>query len=428
MNKSRKLGIFIKAVIVATIAISISILLYEKVMKKDTVEIEEIESEDKDETVSNTLNNNTETSTIRITSIGNILFHGKQLLGAKTKDGYDFNPSFSYIKDTISGSDIAIGTLETTFSGGEYSGYPTFNSPDEVLSSLKNMGINVINYADNHILDEGSDGFLRTLNVTKNNNIDMVGVRNNTNEKGYLVKEVNGKKLGIIGYTYETEKENGQRTINSITIPNQVNGLINTFNYDELDRFYSNVASNIEEMKKEGVNFIIVDLHWGDEYSTKENSTQEDMAKKLSEMGVDIILGSHPHVIEPYNIITNSKGKKTFVVYSQGNFISNQCADEGVTHDENIDSDTEDGTVIKFTLDVRGEEIKLKEYNIIPTWVYREPKGDGLLVHKVIPVNEALSNKEKFNIPDSVYSRLQQALNNTQKILEPNGIGAHEIS
>ncbi|MDS0526267.1 CapA family protein [Clostridium sp. SHJSY1] len=429
MGRFKKSRIFNKVTLITVLVVAGCILIFTEIIKKDSVEIKTVENEEKAEAVNTTLENKPDiNSTIKITSVGNILFHGKQLVGAKTKDGYDFKPSFNYMKDVVSGADIAIGTLETTFGGGEYSGYPTFNSPDEVLPSLKDMGINVINYANNHILDEGSDGFLRTLSVTKNNNIDMVGVKNNTNDKGYLVKEVDGQKIGIISYTYETEKENGQRTINSIPIPNKVNGLINTFNYDELDTFYSNIASNIDDMKKSGVNFIITNLHWGDEYSTKENNTQKNMAQKLSEMGVDIILGSHPHVIEPYGVITNSKGKKTFVVYSQGNFISNQCADEGVTHDENIDSDTEDGTVIKFTLDVKDGEVKLKEYNVIPTWVYREPKGDGVLVHKVIPVNDALRDKEKFNIPDSVYTRVQRALNNTEKILEPNEIGVHKVS
>ncbi|MBD7911000.1 MULTISPECIES: CapA family protein [Clostridium] len=417
----------VKSVKIVTILVLVgiaSVLLFVNVGKKDVAEFKSAQESNVDET-----ENKVEVKeTIKITSLGNILFHEKQLLGAKTRDGYDFNPSFDYIKDTISGSDITIGTLETTLGGDDFSGYPTFNSPDEVLSSLKNVGVNVINYADNHILDDGANGFLRTLSVTKNNNIDMIGVRSNTNEKGYLVKEVSGQKFGVIAYTYETEKENGQRTINSITIPKQIYGLINTFNYDELDAFYSSIASNIEEMKKDGVSFIIVDLHWGDEYSIRENTTQESMAKKLSELGVDIILGSHPHVIEPYSIITNSKGKKTFVVYSQGNFISNQCADERVTQDENVNSDMEDGTIIKFTLCVSDGDVRLKEYNVIPTWVYREPKSDGLLIHRVIPVSEALNDRGKFNIPDSDYNRIQHALNNTEKILAPNGIGPHEFA
>jgi poly-gamma-glutamate synthesis protein (capsule biosynthesis protein) len=424
MNKCKKLRIFTKVILVTVLVGIISVILLVKVQKKDPIEIITVEDNNEDETDNKSESNNN----IKITSVGNILFHEKQLLGAKTKDGYDFSPSFSYIKDTILGSDITIGTLETTLGGSDFTGYPTFNSPDEILTGLKNIGVNVVNYADNHILDEGSSGFLRTLSVTKNNNIDMVGVRSNNNEKGYLVKEVKGQKLGITAYTFETQKENGARTINSCTIPSEINGLINTFNYDDLDAFYSNVASNIEEMKSEGVNFIIVDVHWGDEYSTKENASQESIAKKLSEMGVNIILGSHPHVIEPYNIITNSRGEKTFVVYSQGNFISNQCSEERITQDEDINSETADGTIINFTLDIKDGSLNLKEYNVIPTWVYREPKGDGLFVHKVIPVSEALSSKEKFNIPDSVYSKVQHSLDNTKKILSPNGIGVHEFS
>lgn len=423
MSKTKKIVIFI--VIIFSTAIAVSILLFCNISMKMGI-YNQNKNNIKHQMPSKV--KPTEDKTIVITSVGNILFHEKQLLGAATKDGYDFNPSFAYIKDAILDSDIAIGTAETTLGGANFTGYPTFNSPDAILPAIKNAGINVINYADNHILDKGSYGYFRTLNTTKNNNLDMIGVRSNANEKKYLVKEVKGMKIGIIAYTFETQKKNRVRTINSIEIPSQVNGLINTFNYNELDAFYNDINSNIQDMKKDGAEFIIVALHWGDEYSVKENNTPKNISAKLNEMGVDIVLGGHPHVIEPYDIITNKNGKQTFVVYSQGNFISNQCTEENVTTDTNINPKTEDGIIVRFTLAVTDSGISIKEYNVIPTWVYREPKGNGLFVHRVIPVNDALKDSRKFNIPESVYSRVQRSFDSTREIIGEGKLGIHEIA
>lgn len=421
MSKFLNISKIIAGILVAAFIIGGCIMLFIKNDNKGHVKIKK--KPKKIESISK----NEYENTIKITALGNILFHEKQLLGAKTKDGYDFSPSFEYIKSAISGSDITIGTLETTLGGKDFTGYPIFNSPDEVLPALKNIGVNVVNYANNHILDKGSFGFFRTLKTTKDNNIDMVGVRNNASEKRYFVKDVKWQKIGIIGYTFETQKKKNMRTINGLIIPNDVNGLINTFNYGELNEFYSDLNSNIEEMKKDGANFIMVDIHWGDEYSTSANVNQKNMAKKLSEMGVDIILGNHPHVIEPYEIITNSKGKKTFVVYSQGNFISNQCTEERVTNNENTNYKTEDGTIINFILSINDGRLSIKEYNVIPIWVYREPKNNGLFIHRVIPINDALKNKAKFNIIDSEYSNIQRSLIDTKTTLGTNGLGNYKF-
>ena len=354
---------------------------------------------------------NEEIKYIDIVSLGNLIIHQSQINGAKNENGYDFSPSFQYIKEMVSEADISLGILEGALAGGEPTGYPIFNSPDEVIDSLRDTGIDVVNYANNHIYDYDDEGLQRTIEITKEKGLDVLGVKSTEEEKSYLVKEVDGVKIGFASYVFETAAVNGYKTINSNPVSINSENLINTFNYNDLESFYNRNASEISAMKAEGVEFIIASMHWGEEYNTYIEATQNEIAKKLNELGVDIILGGHPHVIQPYEIICNESGHSTFVIYSQGNSLSNQSEQEiGV-------AESEDGIMIKFTLEKKDGNVSLKEYKIIPTWVYKEEKGDGTYYHKIIPVEEALANPEEYGINSDVYARLENSLNRTKSIL-----------
>lgn len=354
---------------------------------------------------------NEEIKYIDIVSLGNLIIHQSQINGAKNENGYDFSPSFQYIKEMVSEADISLGILEGALAGGEPTGYPIFNSPDEVIDSLRDTGIDVVNYANNHIYDYDDEGLQRTIEITKEKGLDVLGIKSTEEEKSYLVKEVDGVKIGFASYVFETETINGYKTINSNPVSINSENLINTFNYNDLESFYNRIASEISAMKEEGVEFIIASMHWGEEYNTYIEATQNEIAKKLNELGVDIILGGHPHVIQPYEIICNESGHSTFVIYSQGNSLSNQSEQEiGV-------AESEDGIMIKFTLEKKDGNVSLKEYKIIPTWVYKEEKGDGTYYHKIIPVEEALANPEEYGINSDVYARLENSLNRTKSIL-----------
>ncbi|MCI7029672.1 CapA family protein [Clostridium sp.] len=354
---------------------------------------------------------NEEIKYIDIVSLGNLIIHQSQINGAKNENGYDFSPSFQYIKEMVSEADISLGILEGALAGGEPTGYPIFNSPDEVIDSLRDTGIDVVNYANNHIYDYDDEGLQRTIEITKEKGLDVLGVKSTEEEKSYLVKEVDGVKIGFASYVFETAAVNGYKTINSNPVSINSENLINTFNYNDLESFYNRIASEISAMKAEGVEFIIASMHWGEEYNTYTEATQNEIAKKLNELGVDIILGGHPHVIQPYEIICNESGHSTFVIYSQGNSLSNQSEQEiGV-------AESEDGIMIKFTLEKKDGNVSLKEYKIIPTWVYKEEKGDGTYYHKIIPVEDALANPDKYGINSDVYARLENSLNRTKSIL-----------
>lgn len=368
-----------------------------------------------------TINISKKEKEISITSVGNILFHDKQIEGAKTLEGYDFTPSFQYIKEAISKSDLSIGVLEGTLTKSEdYSGYPCFKSPYEVIDALKNTGLDIINYASNHILDGGEEGLFNTLEITKEKGIDVLGIRELKDDKRYIIKEVHGKRIAFLSYVYESDSINGEPTINTIKIPNNLIDLINTFNYEKLDDFYENVKIDISDVKSEGADFIILSIHWGEEYESNENTIQKDIANTLSELGVNIILGSHPHVIQPYETIVNSRGEKTFVVYSQGNFLSNQC------YEEIQDYRTEDGLLINFILGYNDNSIYLKEYEVVPTWVFREEK-DGAYSHKVIPLDKDIATFSKGELNEEFINGAAQSLERTMEVIKDWTAGKTEF-
>lgn len=364
-----------------------------------------------DETEENSDLVNEEVQYVDIISLGNLIIHQSQIDGAKQENSYDFSPSFKYIKKMILDSDISMGILEGALAGCEPSGYPFFNSPDEVVDALKDTGIDIINYANNHIYDYEDVGLKRTIDVTKEKGLDVLGVKSTEEEKNYLVKEVNGIKIGFLAYVFETSMINGHKTINSNILSTYSENLINTFNYSDLESFYKKIENEISAMKSEGVEFIITSMHWGEEYNTYIEASQNEIAKRLNKLGVDIILGGHPHVIQPYEIMRNESGHSTFVIYSQGNSLSNQSEQEiGV-------AESEDGIMIKFTLEKKDGNVSLKEYKIIPTWVYKEEKVNGTYYHKIIPVEEALADPKKYGISSDVYERVKTSLNRTKGIL-----------
>ncbi|GAA0069332.1 hypothetical protein UT300003_08550 [Clostridium sardiniense] len=359
-------------------------------------------------------NNDKNEKLYTITSVGNLIVHDAQISGAKqTSEDYNFDKSFEYIKDAIYNSDLSIGVFEGTFNGGKPQGYPTFNSPDEFLDTLKSTGFDIINYASNHIIDKGSSGVKNTITKSINKNLINIGVKRDNQDKNYIIYEIDGHKIGMFAYTYKT----GPNTINGIQIPKDVYSLINTFDYNNLSTLYNDVESSIKDMKKEGVEFIIGSFHWGEEYVAKENNTQKNIARKMNELGVDVVLGGHPHVIQPYEILTSDSGHSTFIAYSQGNFLSNQCYEE---IQKNL---TEDGLLIKFTLGLRNNKLYLKNYDITPTWVYREPKDNGLFIHRIIPVVDALNNSSKYKLSSNSINKLNRSLNDTKRIIGSDSLG-----
>lgn len=334
---------------------------------------------------------------IRITAVGDIILHETQLIShydTSTKS-YDFKDNFEYVKPYIEEADLAIANLETTLAGSKekYSGFPIFNSPDEILDALKFSGFDVLSAANNHIMDKGTPGLIRTAEVVKSKGFDLMGIRENTKVPTYVIKEVKGIKFGFSNYVFETDKKGSSRTLNSIKISNNALELFDRFNYSELEVNYKEMEKRINEMKSKGAEVIVFSMHWGNEYERKPNEYQKKISKKLADLGVDIIIGGHPHVIQPMEYISSNVSKKnTLVLYSLGNFLSNQRR-------EIINNKyPEDGIIVNidFVKDKDSNKVQLDNVSYVPTWVYRKPIDNTKFTYKIVPLNEV---KEDNNIP-----------------------------
>ena len=245
--------------------------------------------------------------------VGDALIHSTLYQDAKTNDGYDFKPMLERIKPIASKYDLEYYNQETILGGEELglSNYPRFNSPYEVGDAFIDAGFNLVSLATNHTMDKGEQGVLNSLAYwNKKKNVLTAGSYSSFEDRDRkVIKEINGIKYAFFSYTTWT---------NGLSTPTGKEYLNNVYN-EEL------VKADIERVKEEA-DVIIVAMHWGTEYSTGISDTQVEIANYLANLGVDIIIGSHPHVVEPIEFIG-----KTMVIYSLGNFISDQVGVERLT-------------------------------------------------------------------------------------------------
>lgn len=355
-----------------------------------------------------------------IISTGDIMVHEPQLTGAyvASTGKYDFSDFFTYTEPYFKAADLAVANLEVTFAGNDgrnYSGYPVFNCPDSLANVIKKSGLNLILTANNHSYDTGLHGFMRTQKILKKKGIEYTGTRTDGTTKPYVIKEINGIKIGIADFTYETEGASKNRKyLNGILLSEEAAPLINSFSYPEIEKFYKTAGAMIKEMKQNGAEFTLFYIHWGDEYKTEPNSWQKNIAQQLSNRGLDMIIGSHPHVIEPIELVRSEGGEHTTIcLYSTGNAISNQ-------RQERMDScpsgHTEDGLLISFKLEKSKDGVSLSDLDIIPTWVDKFLKN-GKYRYTIYPLEKPNDAAVKYNLSSNVAARAKRSYNRTVDII-----------
>lgn len=336
-----------------------------------------------------------------MTAIGDTLCHNTQYWDAynsSTKQ-YDFSYVYDNIKDYTSSADITIGSLETTFAGEDrgYSNYPVFNSPDSLATGLKDIGVDVISLAGNHALDYGYSGICRTIDVLDNVGISHLGTYKSAEDQNkILIKDVKGVKIAFINYTYGT---------NGIPVPSDKPYCLNLIDKDL-------ISKQIKQAKEQNVDMIVACMHWGTEYKTSANDEQKELADFLFKSGVDIILGNHPHVLEPMEkkTITLDDGstKDVFVVYALGNFTADQRAE--ITRDSAILN-------LDITKDSDGK-ILINKVSYVPIYMY---KNSAAKVHKfkILDIEKSIANFDSgdTSIGSSVYSNLKVQLQKIRDIL-----------
>jgi poly-gamma-glutamate synthesis protein (capsule biosynthesis protein) len=241
---------------------------------------------------------------------GDIMGHSPQYKAAYNviNNQFNYNPCFEFVKPYIQEADYAFANLEVPLAGKPYSGYPAFSSPDELLDATKNAGFDIILTANNHVADRGKQGLERTINVIRKNNLDYAGSYLSKAQRDSiypLILNHAGFRIAVLNCTYGTN-------MNPVHNPNIVNMLDS-----------AEILADINKAKGLKADFIIATMHWGIEYELHSNKYQEDFAHFLASNDVDLIIGSHPHVVQNADFI-EVNGKNVPVVYSLGNFISNQ--------------------------------------------------------------------------------------------------------
>ena len=301
------------------------------------------------------------TDTLSLLFVGDLMQHQGQINAARTTEGgYDYSSYFEYVKEEISRADFAIANLEVTLGGKPYKGYPACSAPDEYLTAIHNAGFNVLITANNHSLDRGRKGLERTIQLIDSLNIPHAGTYINSEErenKYPLLLEKNGFRIAMLNYTYGT---NGI----VVTPPNIVNYIDTII-----------IAKDIEASKALNPDAIIACMHWGIEYQSLPSKKQKFLADWLLQKGVDHVIGSHPHVVQPIEVREDSLTKeKHLVVYSLGNYISNMSARR-----------TDGGLMVRMEL-VKDSTIRLNhcEYSLV--WTAR-PIQSGKKNHQLLPIN-----------------------------------------
>ena len=341
--------------------------------------------------------------TFSLAAIGDIMCHNTQYMDAynSSTDSYDFSYVFEDIQTYIQSADISIGSLETTFAGKDrgYSNYPTFNSPEQLAYDLSEMGLDVLSTAGNHALDKGFSGLSNTLDVLDDANISHSGTyRTQEDRDSVLIEDVKGVKVAILSYTYGT---------NGIPVPSDKEFCVNLIDKDLIKK-------DIENAKSQNADVIIGCMHWGIEYQTTPNDEQEDLADFLFENGVDIILGNHPHVLQPMEkrSVTLADGtvKDCFVVYALGNFICDQNSEN-----------TRNSIILNLDITKNADgKISIDKVDYVPIYMY---KNSNLNIRKMklLDIEKSISDYENgvdTSISSSTYNLLKDELENIKEIIE----------
>lgn len=270
--------------------------------KKEEAKIEEkVEEEAKEEIIVK------KDTVVNIAVTGDILCNNAMIEDAKENDTYNFSHIFEGIEHLVKSSDLAIGTMETNFiENTKFSDYIECNSPKEFAKDVKASGISLVSMAHNHALDYGYDGLVQTKDYLESLGYSTVGVTTKEDEDRFIVKEIKGIKIAFLSYTYGVNKQS--------TKTKEELQYVNLFDKDKAIIDIKNA--------KEKADYIFVIMHWGDVNSTNVSRNQEEVGKFLIENGVDAIVGSHPAVVEPMEIIEEENGKTKFIAYSVGNYCS----------------------------------------------------------------------------------------------------------
>lgn len=333
--------------------------------------------------------------TLTLMFIGDVMSHMPQVDAARIEDGtYDYAPCYRFLAPYIASADLCIANMEVPLAGAPYSGYPQFSCPDAMMSQLFEAGVDVFLTSNNHTCDKGAKGIRRTIQVMDSLGIPHVGTYLDSadfRQRNPLIVEKNGFRIAVLNYTYGT---------NGIPAPNP-------FIVNLLDS--TAIARDVARARELKADYIVVMPHWGIEYARHQNKEQESYARYMYECGADMVIGGHPHVVQPITLENrNEQGvAQRVTAYSLGNFVSNQrkrYTDGGIIVQCEIVRDTT-GTV------------RITDYEYLPYWVY---KGtcQGKHQYHILPAKHAVENCTWYDIHGADSVALNLFYKDTKELID----------
>ncbi len=330
--------------------------------------------------------------TVRLSAVGDLMCHSTQFNYAQvSKDSFNFKPVFDSVKKFLRSSDFVAGNLETVIADSDsvYSGYPVFNTPDDFLEGLKYAGFTHLILANNHILDRGLKGLFGTIKKVEKFGFTFSGAYSSLKEKERVrLYNLKGIKIAFLSFTYFTNNQNPEAR-----------------KYVEIIRL-AELRRKIALAKKAGADFVILYFHFGNEYERFPNAVQKRIVKNAVKFGADIIVASHTHAVQPIDFIKRNDTDSVFVIYSMGNFISNQrwrYSDGGVI--VNID----------LAKNVTKDSTFVKDYSYLPVWVFKG-RIKGKKRYLILPLS-----KERLKKPPAFFSK-QDSLQAVQSFFDTDSI------
>ncbi len=353
-----------------------------------------------------------EPTVVTLAVCGDAMSHMPVTNDAWNGERYDYARIMAAAGPYVEAADYAVVNLETTLSGGPpYSGYPAFNSPDDMARDLKALGFDLCLTANNHSLDRGFSGLSRTLDVLDEVGLAHVGSSRTQEEAGHniAVADVGGVSVAFLGYTYGT---------NGIPIPKKHPYALNVFNTDYLTTLskpdWDRLAADLASARALETDLVAVMIHWGLEYKLTQNRYQEEMADFLFENGADIILGGHSHVPQPMELRTLPDGRQGFVCYSLGNFISSQTKPN---------TDVTAVLTLTLTRDNETGETQVTNYAYAPMYMLHRAQGTSPRF-ELVDVHAALEAEETG---DALRQKLDKALETCRAVFGEERSGESKI-
>ncbi len=307
---------------------------------------------------------------LRLLFVGDVMGHDSQIASAKiAKDKrYDYRPCFEYVKPLVQQADLAIANLEVTLPGQPpYKGYPRFRSPNALALALRDAGFDILVTANNHSNDTGKKGVVNTIGILKKYGLHHTGTFRNAQERNThypLIVSKNDFQLAFLNYTYGTSG-----------IPDQPPTIVNLIKQEQIHK-------DMDSARALRPDAIIVLMHWGKEYELHENSKQRTLARKLLQWGADMVIGSHPHVVQPIREdrieVKPGKPKNLLVAYPLGNFISNQSR-----------PNTDGGLMLEVELEknTATDDVVIASHHYAPVWRYKQKAPTGKVTFRAVPIS-----------------------------------------